>query len=204
MSVPVSAAVASPHEGVLPALRAVTREQHDRIEQLLALDAPMPLQRYAAVLMGFQHFLASWEAELREAMPDRLQAWLRERSRLAWLAQDLAFLGAGAPRVRAAAPAGCLPVRSVAAVFGSLYVIEGSALGGQVIVPRLQRSLGLMPGRGASYFHGFGERTGSMWREFRLLAETEIGGTAVGQRQACGAAVQTFESLIGSFQETLA
>lgn len=197
------APAANPHEGVLPALRAATRVQHDRIEQLLALDAPMPLARYAAVLLGFQRFLVAWESELQDVLPSRLHAWLRGRSRVRWLAKDLAFLAAVQLPVGQHASLPCLPVRSVAAAFGSLYVIEGSALGGQVIVPRLQRDLGLTPDGGASYFYGFGERTGGMWREFRLLAEVEIGGDPVDRREACQAAEQTFAALIASLEGVL-
>ena len=63
----------------------------------------------------------------------------------------------------------------LAAVLGSLYVIEGSALGGRVIAPQLKRTLGLTQGAGASYFHGFGGETAAMWSNFRVLAALEIG-----------------------------
>jgi heme oxygenase (biliverdin-IX-beta and delta-forming) len=199
----LTSAIAVTPDGVLPELRAATRIQHDRIEQLLALDAPMPLARYAAILQGFQRFLLAWEAELRDALPARLQDWLAERSRLAFVAHDLAFLGAELPRPSWRAVPACLPERSVAAAFGSLYVIEGSALGGQVITPRLKRDLGLEPGRGASYFHGHGEGTGARWREFRQRAAAEIGDDAARRRMACRAAAQTFEALIHGFEEAL-
>lgn len=190
-------------EGVLPALRVATRTQHDRIEQLLALAAPMPPARYVAILQGFQRFLTAWEAELRDAMPTRLQGWLAARSRLGFVAQDLAFFGADEPAPPAHVVPRCLPDDGVAAAFGSLYVIEGSALGGQVITPRLERDLGLVPGGGASYFHGFGDRTGGMWREFRLLAEQEIGTDPARRREACRSAEQTFQALIATFEPLL-
>lgn len=190
-------------EGVLPELRAATRRQHDRIEQLLALEAPMPLPRYGAILVGFQRFLASWEAELREAMPPRLHGWLVARGRMGFVAQDLAFLGQNPAHLPWHDIPRCLPACSVPAAFGSLYVIEGSALGGQVITPRLKRDLGLEPGRGASYFHGFGDFTGGMWREFRLRAAEEIGTDATCRREACRAAEQTFEALISTFEPLL-
>jgi heme oxygenase len=186
-------------DGVLPELRAATRAQHDRIEQLLGFDRAMPLRRYGAILQGFQRFLVSWEAELRAALPVRLHGWLAERGRLGLLADDLAFLSGRLPPATAHAVPRCLPEPSVPAAFGSLYVIEGSALGGQVIAPRLQRELGLVPGGGASYFHGHGERTGDMWREFRLRATAEIGDDPARRREACRAAVQTFDALIASF-----
>jgi len=186
-------------EGILPELRAATRGRHDRIERLLGFDSAMPLPRYGAILLGFQRFLAAWEAELHEALPARLHGWLAGRGRQAFVAEDLAFLGASVPAQPLRRVPRCLPQRSVPAAFGSLYVIEGSALGGQVIAPRLERELGLAPGRGASYFHGYGESTGAMWREFRLRAAAEIGDDPVHRRQACRAAEQTFDALIASF-----
>lgn len=199
----LSPTATSPHDGVLPELRAATRLQHDRIEQLLLLDAPMPLPRYVAILQGFEHFLAAWQQELREAAPPSVQGWLAARERLGFVRQDLAFLGAQRAHLDAHVVQRCLPERSVAAVFGSLYVIEGSALGGQVITPRLQRDLGLEPGRGASYFNGYGERTSAMWREFRLRAAAEIGDDAARRSQACRAAVQTFDALIAACEPLL-
>lgn len=190
-------------DGVLPELRAATRIHHDRIEQLLALDGPMPLARYATVMVGFERFLVRWEPEVREALPVRLHGWLAERQRSGFVAQDLALLAPHLPALPERAVPRCLPVPTLAAAFGSLYVIEGSALGGQVITPRLKRDLGLEPGRGASYFHGFGERTGGMWREFRLRAAAEIGDSAAQRREACRAAAQTFDALIATFEPLL-
>lgn len=184
-------------------LRAATRTHHERIEHLLALDAPMPLSRYAAILHGFQSLLTGLEAELRESLPAGLHGWLAARSRLGFLAEDLAWLDRPAPPSLPGASLRCLPEASLPAAFGALYVIEGSALGGQVIGPRLQRDMGLQPGRGASYFHGFGDRTGSMWREFRQRASEAIGTEATARQQACRAAGQTFDALTSTFEMAL-
>jgi heme oxygenase len=197
---PLSPTIHSPSLGALPELRAATHSRHEHIERLLGFDAPMPLARYADILRGFHRFLSAWEPEVRQALPARLQAWLDERGRHDALAADLACLEAEAAEHPLPALPACLPEASVPAAFGSLYVIEGSALGGQVIAARLKRELGLEPGRGASYFHGHGERTGAMWREFRQLAEAEIGADPIRRRQACRAAQQTFDVLIEAFQ----
>lgn len=190
-------------DALMAELRGATRRQHQRIEQLLALDAPMPLARYATILAGFQRFLGAWEAELRPALPAERQAWLAARSRLGFVAEDLAWLdGALTPPAPVQVPR-CLPEASLACAVGALYVIEGSALGGQVITPRLQRDLGLEPGRGASYFHGFGAQTGGMWREFRHWAGASIGADAAARGQACRAAGQTFDALIATFEPLL-
>ncbi|MGC4060526.1 MAG: biliverdin-producing heme oxygenase [Aquabacterium sp.] len=196
-------------ESVLAALRASTRPLHDRIEALLALDGAMPLQRYRAIIAGFHGFLVRWEQEIGAALPARLHGWFAARGRARFAQADLAYLNdmgdtvpmSPAPSVAAA---GGLPDDSLASVFGSLYVIEGSALGGQVIVPRLARDMGLVPGQGASYFHGHGERTGAMWLDFRQRAVAEIGADPARRHAACHAAGQTFSALIATFEPLLA
>jgi heme oxygenase (biliverdin-IX-beta and delta-forming) len=197
MTMTQARAAVLPRGDLLAELRAATRPQHDRIERLLALDMPMPLSRYAAIVAGFHRFLRGWESELRAALPPRLHGWLDERRRAGFAAADLAFLGVRP--VDAPAPR-CLPEASLPAAFGSLYVIEGSALGGQVVTRWLKHHLGLEPGGGASYFHGHGERTGAMWRDFRLLAVAEVGDDTAARRTACHAAQRTFQALLDDFE----
>ncbi len=48
-----------------------------------------------------------------------------------------------------------------------MYVLEGATLGGQFIARHVERALGLAGGRGYSFFRGYGEDTGRMWRSFR-------------------------------------
>lgn len=187
---------------LLVRLRHCTGPLHDRIETLLRLDAPMPLARYGRVVSGFHEFLQLWEARVRAALPQRLHGWFDERRRGQFAASDVAALGLhkDAALQRSAQEAQPLiDLASPDAVFGSLYVLEGSALGGQVLTPRLREHHGLTPEHGASYFHGFGARTGAMWREFRLLAQDEVGHDAARQTAACRAAVQTFEALLATF-----
>ncbi|SEL60254.1 Heme oxygenase [Roseateles sp. YR242] len=187
---------------LLPRLRRDTGPLHDRIEALLQLEAPMPLSRYGQIVRGFHEFLQLWEQRVRFALPEHLKTWFDERRRSPFAAQDLAALAIPEhPALRQAARAAQSAIRldSPAVAFGALYVIEGSALGGQVLTPRLAATLGLTPGRGASYFHGFGGRTGAMWREFRLLAQQEVGTDAQAQADASRGAVQTFTALIDTF-----
>lgn len=51
---------------------------------------------------------------------------------------------------------------------GILYVIEGSTLGGKVIFKHVQKALGLDQNNGASYFYGYGEKTGDFWKSFMI------------------------------------
>ena len=47
---------------------------------------------------------------------------------------------------------------------GCLYVLEGSTLGGQIILRRAAERLGIDADTGAGFFHGYGAQTGAMWR----------------------------------------
>lgn len=189
-------------EPLLAALRRATRERHDRIEALLRLDAPLTPRRYGTIMQGFHAFLGCWEPAVRAALPARLQDWFDARCRSRFASEDVRYLGAEpAPALaeRAQHAVGGLSLAPPAAPFGSMYVIEGSALGGQLLVRRLA-DCGLAPGRGASYFHGFGERTGSLWREFRERAAEEVGPRPEAIEAACREAERTFDALITTFE----
>ncbi len=192
---------------LLPRLRRCTRPLHDDIEALLGLEAPMPIARYGRILRGFHEFLQLWEPRVRHALPAALRPWFDGRGRASFAARDITALSVpdDAP-LRAAARASQqrMLLDSPAAAMGSLYVIEGSALGGRVLTPRLLAAHGLTPERGAAYFNGFGAQTGAMWHEFRQFADAQAGQDAASRTAACRAAVQTFKALIETFDPVAA
>ncbi|MDC8014397.1 biliverdin-producing heme oxygenase [Tahibacter soli] len=87
-----------------------------------------------------------------------------------------------------------------AAALGSMYVLEASALGGLVVARAVSGQHGLGPSHGARYFVGWGERTGTLWREFRATLDAELGDADHLSDRACAAAVATFEALIDVFE----
>lgn len=198
----LSNTIAMNNDRLLQALRAATRPQHDEIESLLRLMEPLELPRYTAILRGFHTFLGHWEPRIQALLPAHLGRWWAPRRRRAFASADLRHLGAspGEPGDDPGQAVGRLALDALPQMFGSMYVIEGSALGGQVIAPKLQRELGLLPGTGASYFHGFGADTGAMWREFRNMLTHEVDATEVATQQACEAARATFQALGAHFR----
>lgn len=50
---------------------------------------------------------------------------------------------------------------------GVLYVLEGSTLGGTIIASMIGKQLNIPVDNGFSFFNAYGERTKSMWEEFR-------------------------------------
>lgn len=189
-------------ETALAELRSTTRAEHDRIEHILRLTEPMSMARYAAIVCGFDAFLGVWEPRIHAALPERLQGWFSTRRRAGFASADADWLRSEAgitPAPLSTALASSLPLVDLADVLGSLYVIEGSALGGRVIAPHLMSTLGLGQGHGASYFHGFGGQTGGMWADFRMIAAHEIGDSSESTLQACESARRTFAALIDLF-----
>ena len=118
-----------------------------------------------------------------------------EPCRSIWLAADLSALGV---------PAECRPVLkeaylpalpAFANAVGALYVLEGSALGGQFILPPLQRLLGKQIAGADAFFRGRGEATGSYWTGFRARLD-EYGTVHPDQsRDVVAGAIATFESI---------
>jgi len=172
----------------LAALRSATREHHDRVDHLMDLQRLQEPGHYACVLQALDAFLAGWEPLVAAALPACWQAWLQARSRRPFLQQDLRVL-----HLEARPPAQIAPIRTPAAAWGAIYVMEGSALGGQLIARVLARH-GLDAERGAAYFHGWGEATATMWREARAVLAAQL-QTQPAITQACEAACGTFDTL---------
>jgi len=138
------------------------------------LDDQLDLGAYTQLLGRFYGFWRNWEPRVAALLDD--PAFLAPRRRLHLLAADLAAVGC-LPQAVAALPLCPLPVlRNAAEAFGSLYVMEGSTLGGRVIERNVDRCLGLDRLSGCSYFAGYGAATGPMWRSFLARLETAPAG----------------------------
>jgi heme oxygenase (biliverdin-IX-beta and delta-forming) len=180
----------------LATLRRATRAQHDRIDALMDLRRMQDRAHYARVLGVCDAFLAGWEPTVAAALPARWQPWLRARSRRPFLQQDLHRLG-----VAPGAPARIPSFAGPASAWGSVYVMEGSALGGQFITRNLAEA-GLHPQCGAAYFHGWGDATGAMWREARAILAREL-DSDIALAHACASARLTFDTLSGLLEDCL-
>jgi heme oxygenase len=179
---------------LLVELRARTAEAHGRLERDLdLLGDPLDRDRFIHLLERFHGFHAVWEPRVDRMMGNEA-AFLVPRHRTHRAAQDLMALGhtardiAELPLCLAAARL----VSSPEAAIGSLYVMEGSTLGGQITSLCLQRAAWLPPD-GLGYFDPYGPATGTMWRYFRIWAAT---ASKFGSADAIIAgAVETFHTL---------
>ncbi|MCB8819026.1 biliverdin-producing heme oxygenase [Microvirga rosea] len=156
---------------LLERLKVETRSAHDRIEKVVDLDRhTATLADYRHLLKRFYGFHSVWEEAAGPLISDR--EFFRQRRKTALLARDLQQLGmtrdeiAQLPRCHP-----LMPLAGEAAALGSMYVIEGSTLGGAIIAKTVERRLGLNPETGCAYFRSYGRETSLMWKSFgaRLL-----------------------------------
>ena len=151
---------------MLDLLRSATQDAHAALEDALdLLRTPLPRARFVSALHGFRAFHMRWEPRVAALTGER--DWLGPRSKIALLEADLraldeAPLAAGDPDVAF--------LDTPSAAWGSLYVMEGATLGGQVISKALRRAAWAPPG-GLTYFNPYGPRTGFMWADFRSVLE---------------------------------
>ena len=178
------------YESLLHArLRTETAPAHERLERSLdLLRRPLERERFTALLIRLHGFHQAWE----RALALRLPAASVPGPRLRLIAQDLGALGLGddtigaIPHCAQAASLGDHPDTAL----GSVYVLEGSTLGGRMIAHHLSEAAWLPPA-GLRYFDPYGDATAARWRQ-TLAQLADAGGDA--DRIVAGA-VRTFEIL---------
>lgn len=168
---------------LLSRLKRETSDCHITLEKALDLARPDMLRaEYIVLLKGFRGFVGPWERAIAAALPARLHGFAQEREKTALLDADLRYMGGemggeaggdaeGARRDVAWVP---FPLESIAQALGSMYVMEGSTLGGRIIGPAMAARFNLPEGLGYTYFDPYGAHTGSKWNAFKALAEAEI------------------------------
>jgi heme oxygenase (biliverdin-IX-beta and delta-forming) len=172
-------------------LRNVTGPAHRALQGGLGLlNEHLELDTYKTVLTRFYGFWSGWQPQIAGLLQN--EALLTPRRRLHLLAADLAYLGVSEHEL-AALPRCPLPVLNDAAeALGSLYVMEGSTLGGGVIRSNIQRCLGKSAPGGYMYFNGYGVATNTMWQSFLVFLDA---APAADQPRIGRGAVATFERL---------
>jgi len=176
---------------ILAQLRTATRPAHEALDAALGLmDASIEIVAYTRLLERFYGFWRSWQPRMAALLQD--EALLAPRRRMHLLEADLVTLGYSLDAVRALPRCPAPPLRDAPEALGSLYVMEGSTLGGRVILRHIGDRLGLDGSAGCAYFAGYGSATAPMWRSFLLRLDAadplDAGRIAAG-------ATATFESL---------
>jgi heme oxygenase len=149
---------------LLQRLKTETALAHRRIEQSFDLEArTSSVNAYRDLLARLYGFHAAWEPRAEAVLAD--PELFRGRRKTGHLIKDLRALGMADVGRLALCPS-LIPLRSSAEAIGSMYVVEGSTLGGTIIARHVERGLGLGRSNGCSYFRCYGDDVGPMWKAF--------------------------------------
>jgi len=152
---------------IMAALRETTSHVHQSLER--TVDLPSRLEstpKYRALLEAFLGFYEPVEEHLRQVGELEVTGITQERLRKTeHLKSDLAAMGTTAaslalvPRCRHLPP-----LESVSQALGTMYVLEGATLGGQVVRREIEQRCREIPAH--SFFSSYGDRVGAMWKAF--------------------------------------
>lgn len=98
--------------------------------------------------------------EIASVLPD-----LEERYKSGLILKDLANTGISRVSIDNI-PVFQFTASGIAKALGVMYVLEGSTLGGKILYKHIHQALGLNDENGASYFWGYGQKTGMLWKIF--------------------------------------
>lgn len=145
-------------------LKQQTADDHRNAEGAVALmHHGLNVAQYIQCLQRIYGVVAAWEERATDVAPQWLQPALIARHRKHLLELDLAWLGVtGKDEGRPTLP----EMSTLPGLLGTMYVMEGSTLGGQFIARHVEAELHFSEGQGSSYFRGHGNRTGPLWKEF--------------------------------------
>lgn len=158
---------ATPESFFLDTLRTKTAAAHKSLEQLEVsasiLNPAVTKEEYARYLVLMYDVVKDLETNIypivEKVIPD-----ISDREKSQHITRDLAVLGFEAPKRHTEV----FDTSGLTLPFalGVAYVVEGSTLGGRFILKNIQAALGYDDLSGASYFAGYGNRTGSRWKTF--------------------------------------
>jgi heme oxygenase len=174
-------------------LKRATQARHLSVEQHLDFDrSDWTIDEYRALMERMWGLYSPLEQALGKIDWQDSGIKFEARRKLAWIESDLSQLGVDhrvSPNLDICVD---LPRPDcIAAGLGAMYVIEGSTLGGQVIMRRLQRTLGITPVEAGRFFASYGDNIGTMWREYTEVLERFSGITSA-KRAIERSAVETF------------
>lgn len=159
-------------------LKVATRLQHRQVERQLGQQLFSPTltrEGLSELLRGFQSAYCALETICSQHVATA--QLLSERSKLSWLAQDIAVLERHSSRpalVATGLDRDCASseATSEGQAWGTFYVMEGATLGGQVITRQLSRHAWLTALPPLVFFNSYGAQQAQRWQEFLFCLNT--------------------------------
>lgn len=161
-----------PGTDFLQELKSATAVAHTALEDTplskKLLDPHISVNDYREYLEKMYSLNLFTEQQVAPALAHLLPD-LSERTKISWLQKDLQSLGSVLPDT---STYNDVRLENVAEQMGWFYVVEGSTLGGRVIIKSLQRHLSPDIFESATqFFNGYGELTGKNWKSFLTILD---------------------------------
>jgi heme oxygenase (biliverdin-IX-beta and delta-forming) len=182
---------------ILARLKSRTAHQHQATEATVDLMRDdYTLEDYRNLLVRFYSFYKPFEAKMSANLAaNSVEFNHHERLNTPKLIADLTSLGMSENDLSQVESFADVPkLDSKERIFGSLYVIEGSTLGGQVISRHLKQKFDIDETNGAAFFSGYGKDTGKMWNGYRE-AVTNFAENDADTEEIIAGANETFEKI---------
>ncbi|AHM62466.1 Heme oxygenase [Flammeovirgaceae bacterium 311] len=163
---------------IVERLRAETRPQHDRLEEVAASDklaaGTLSPEEYLKLLRA--NYAAHRQLEKSVGRVAEMEALLEERQKTRLLEEDLKQAAEDPEQVwqqlEDKLPA--LQLENKYQALGAQYVMEGATLGGVVILKALKQHPQLQSYQPFHYYGCYGSDTGRRWSHFKQLLLEEV------------------------------
>lgn len=151
--------------GFLDKLRLETSQLHKQLESLSISKAiisnDITVDVYAKYLSLMKDVVRDVENKIFPLISHAISN-SDSRRKLSFIVNDLTVLGCNSAEIKTDFDADF----DVPFAMGIVYVMEGSTLGGRVILKNIEKNLGYNANNGAQYFAGYKENTGLFWKSF--------------------------------------
>lgn len=156
-------------------LRSKTSESHKKLELLpisrSVIDPKITVEQYALYLSLMFDIVQNLENAIYPILNDVILD-LEERKKVKQILNDLEVTGIS--KKTTISPFKESSDITIPFAMGMMYVVEGSTLGGRFILKNIEDSLKYNEKNGASYFFGYGNKSGSLWKKYiNILTDFE-------------------------------
>ena len=202
MSQNIAAAPAAEVTGSLffKELRTRTAASHEALEAHTysqSITTPgITMDAYVRYLHIMQQVVVGIEGSLYPILADVVPD-IEARRKDGWMQEDLFHLKASNNPFPAFSLAQQSP--SVPFALGAFYVLEGSTLGGRVILKSLAPALNITAEQGARYFAGYDAATGPMWQQFLKSLARYAASAPDREEEIIAGAQSAFEDILNYF-----
>ncbi|MGJ1205077.1 biliverdin-producing heme oxygenase [Sphingobacterium lactis] len=164
-----------------------TKVAHQKVEAVIVrkIKAIQTEADYVTLLKGFYAYFKAVEANTNPFIDETVLPDKDNRRNSSYILNDIITLGGNIEQLPQAHPP---KVTNTLEALSSLYVLEGSIMGGPYIVQLLQKN-GIT--KGFSFFEGYGEASAAMWNGFTTVLNAH-GVEETDHNQAVAVANDTF------------